>query len=1114
MISLLFVLRRSISTAAVFAALATVALATPSVVTWNFATASPSSGLPASLSGGTVTQGNNNGTTTLLTTTSASSGYTGASGTNNAGAAARIGALNQAASGSAYFEFTLTPTAGGQIQASAIAFGSRSTSTGPQAVSVFSSVDNYTTAIATGALANNSTWALQSPTFTTVTGVANTAVTFRIYGHSGTGSPGANTANWRIDDMQLTVDVLGGGATPPAVASVTPADAATGRGLSTAISVTFNQAVNVTGDWFTVTGSASGAHTATVSGGPTTFTLTPSADFVNAETVTFTVAAAQVTDQSSGTLNMAADFTSSFTTIAAASGTPTAIHTIQGSGTTSAFATQSQTVQGVVVATFQASGGIGGYYLEAPQGEWDADDATSEGIYVFDNINTVAVGDLVAATGTVTEFASSGVTETEIASVVGFSKLSAGNSLPPAVDVTLPFASSAFAERYEGMRVTLPQTLVVTNNFDYGHFGELTLSTARQSTPTNVVAPGAAAIALDAQNQLDQIILDDGVSTSYPDPTPWLSSSTPSVATRRTGSTTTGVAGVLANKFGGYVVEPTATPTFVDANPRAASPATAGSLRIAIGNVENLMNGNGAGAGFPTSRGATTFAEYQRQLATVTAGILGLAPDIMGLTEVENDRVTNSEANSYGSTSMIAQLVASLNAAAPAGTTYAFVDASAVDIVTDVIHCAIVYRVETVELVGTPAMLSNDYFNNHARNPLAQTFRQKTTGEKLTVCINHFRAKAGASSMDDGTGLNADQSDGQGTNNYIRTKEAQALTAWLATDPTASGDTDFLIVGDLNAYAKEDPIAALVSAGYVNLTERFEGAGGYSYQFGGGFGHLDHALASPSLNTQTLAAATWHVNSDEPVYYDYNVENKSTAQQAINVGTGYRYADHDSVVVGVTLATARAITTQPVAQTLNAGAALALTVAATGTGTLGYQWFKDDVAIDGATSATYSVASATPADSGNYAVVVTDYYGSTTSDTVAVSVRTALQSWRQTHFGTTANSGNAADTADPDGDGLTNLVEYALGLDPTAATTTSAPQAGTSAGNWTYTYTRPSDRSDLAYAVEISTDLVNWTTSGVTHSLVSDVGGVATYQATYPTVSADKLFFRLKITVL
>ena len=104
-------------------------------VYWNFGTtngvATPTSGVPAGVSVGAVSQGNNNGTTTLLSTTSPSSGYTGASGQFNAGAAARVGALNTATN--AYFEFTVTPQSNYEFTLTGISFGSRETGTGPKA---------------------------------------------------------------------------------------------------------------------------------------------------------------------------------------------------------------------------------------------------------------------------------------------------------------------------------------------------------------------------------------------------------------------------------------------------------------------------------------------------------------------------------------------------------------------------------------------------------------------------------------------------------------------------------------------------------------------------------------------------------------------------------------------------------------------------------------------------------------------------------------------------------------------------------------------------------------------------------------------------------------------
>ncbi|MEO6001660.1 MAG: MBG domain-containing protein [Opitutus sp.] len=201
-----------------------------------------------------------------------------------------------------------------------------------------------------------------------------------------------------------------------------------------------------------------------------------------------------------------------------------------------------------------------------------------------------------------------------------------------------------------------------------------------------------------------------------------------------------------------------------------------------------------------------------------------------------------------------------------------------------------------------------------------------------------------------------------------------------------------MIIGDLNSYAKEDPISAIENAGYLNLTETAEGAGGYSYTFDGEFGHLDHALGSASLSSQVTGAATWHVNSDEPIYYDYNLENKDATQQAINVGTPYRYSDHDPVVIGLNLVSVPAITVQPVSATATVGTSVTLAVTASGTPVPTYQWRKNGVAIPGATGASFTIATPVVADSGLYDVVVTNALGFATSASITLTINPATAS--------------------------------------------------------------------------------------------------------------------------
>jgi predicted extracellular nuclease len=94
---------------------------------------------------------------------------------------------------------------------------------------------------------------------------------------------------------------------------------------------------------------------------------------------------------------------------------------------------------------------------------------------------------------------------------------------------------------------------------------------------------------------------------------------------------------------------------------------------------------------------------------------------------------------------------------------------------------------------------------------------------------------------------------------------------WLATDPTGSTDSDFLLLGDMNAYAMEDPIKAFEAGGYVNMLKLLIGDTAYSYVFNGETGYLDHALASPSLVSQIKGIAEFHINADEPIALHYDV---------------------------------------------------------------------------------------------------------------------------------------------------------------------------------------------------------------------------------------------------
>ncbi len=215
---------------------------------------------------------------------------------------------------------------------------------------------------------------------------------------------------------------------------------------------------------------------------------------------------------------------------------------------------------------------------------------------------------------------------------------------------------------------------------------------------------------------------------------------------------------------------------------------------------------------------------------------------------------------------------------------------------------AFIYKAGTVAPYGAHAILDSSvdptFIDTKNRPALAQTFQHLASNEMLTVVVNHLKSK-GSSCSDIG---DPDIGDGQGNCNLTRTTAAEALVNWLATDPTGSGDPDFLVIGDLNAYAMEDPVTALKDGGYVDLVNEYGGLTAYSYIFYGQAGYLDHALANASLHNQVTGVTVWHINTDEPSVLDYNTEYKSTGQILSYYSDDvYRASDHDPVVVGLNL---------------------------------------------------------------------------------------------------------------------------------------------------------------------------------------------------------------------
>ena len=576
-----------------------------------------------------------------------------------------------------------------------------------------------------------------------------------------------------------------------------------------------------------------------------------------------------------------------------------AIHEVQGSGADSPVAGTLVAIEGIVVGDFQdgtsgVNGDLNGFFVQEEDADADADAATSEGIFVFDGSSpatNVALGDTVRVEGPVSEF--NGMTQ--ITSFSGVTVLSSGNVLPTSTVATLPVITLDEFEAVEGMQVTFPQSLVISEYFNFDRFNEILLTSERHLTPTAEFEPGPDAIQAAQDFLLDSITLDDGRTNQNPDPTIHPNGLEFTLDNLfRGGSTVQNVTGVVNFAFGLYRVQPTQAASYSNDNPRTSAPEpVGGSLKVASFNTLNYFTTLDDGASelcgpqqLQGCRGADNAEEFDRQRAKVIAALVAIDADVVGLIEIENNISDDA----------VIDLVEGINEAAGADT-YEFVPTGAIG--SDAIKVAFIFKPAAVSLAGDYAILDSSvdsrFIDSKNRPALAQTFIDGTSGGTITIAVNHFKSKG--SSCDDVGDPNS--GDGSGNCNGTRTLAAEALVDWLASDPTGSGNQNILIVGDLNAYDKEDPIDAILAGGYTDLIRDFRGEDAYSFVFGGQTGYLDYALASAELSGKVTGVADWHINSDEADLIDYNIDFKGPNQTAVHAPDAYRSSDHDPVIVGL-----------------------------------------------------------------------------------------------------------------------------------------------------------------------------------------------------------------------
>ncbi|MDO4917790.1 MAG: ExeM/NucH family extracellular endonuclease [Rothia sp. (in: high G+C Gram-positive bacteria)] len=597
----------------------------------------------------------------------------------------------------------------------------------------------------------------------------------------------------------------------------------------------------------------------------------------------------------------------------------TSIADIQGTGSASPLNGQTVTTRGVVTAVY-ANGGLKGFTIQTPGtgGSSDPTAGASDGLFIYSPqlVSSVKIGEYVEVTGKISEYYG----QTQMTVNTGdLSEHTEAHEVVTPKSGTFP-EGDAQREALESELVQPTGDVTVTDNYNINRYGEIALTngTTPLRTATDVVKPGAEANAYEVANQAKDYILDDGATVDYSragqnTPLPYLSQKQPvrvGSAVKFTQPT------VVFYSHDEWRLNPTTPvtgatdPANIPAsftNTRTAQPENVGGkYTIASFNVLNYFTTTGdklTGCTFFTdraknpitvnngcdARGAANEENLQRQQAKIVAAINTMSTSVLSLEEIEN-----SAAFGKNRDEALNNLVTALNKEAGYERWKSVASPSQLPATEDVIRTAFIFQPQQVQPKGNSEILLDSPAFDNARRPLEQAFEpvgSKVAGDEFVAIVNHFKSKGS------GSGENADQNDGQGASNASRIAQAHALVDFANKAKKENKTENVVLLGDFNAYSKEDPIQVLAQAGYVDLGEQFNA--GYSYVFGGRQGSLDHVLTTSSMLKNVTGTDVWNINSVESIAFEYSRFNYN----ATNFYTpdAYRSSDHDPKIVGFNL---------------------------------------------------------------------------------------------------------------------------------------------------------------------------------------------------------------------
>ena len=532
----------------------------------------------------------------------------------------------------------------------------------------------------------------------------------------------------------------------------------------------------------------------------------------------------------------------------------------------------------------------GGFFLQAPESEQDQDAASSEAIFVAypEHEPKLQPGMRVRLRGRVAELGTPPNTLTALVEVDPVRSCGRAIALAPRPWSKAPGPAGYEAHEAEWLSLVDPVTVIGTESLENEDQILVSLN-GRDFVPTELSAPGSKAAARAEDNHRTRLVLDGAGLHGAKKSKAMLPQALGPDSPLRVDSQLQGISGVLEQRERAWHLRLSTPIAEVRQAPRPLSPPEIDAdLRIVGFNVLNYFNGDGKGGGFPSARGAKTLAAFKRQRAKIVAALRALDADVIALMEIEND--------GFATDSAIADLTRALNAARAADQgAYEYVQVGDGPLGSDLITVGLLYRNDRVQALGPPAVLDQEPFRSRARLPLAQSFR--ASGRVFTVVANHFKSKGSCPKAD-----SPDQAsiDDQGCWNATRVEMARRLFEWIKTDPTGCGSSALLVIGDLNAYAEEDPVRLLREQGLIDLVAAFAREPAYSYQYQGASGRLDHALATAEFAAWTSGAAEWHINADESPALQYDAASAHGRKRNYRADP-YRSSDHDPVLVGLRL---------------------------------------------------------------------------------------------------------------------------------------------------------------------------------------------------------------------